>query len=249
MKQIVKANEGYLFNETSKKLEKYELIKIEFTLDDDTPTRYFCKLGGVATMIEDNRLPLFHNEDEFKRGNSIPSKDAIDNYQLRRILSVHGADLTWAFEDGMAIEVDAKTIGLTYQDGKTFISSGRKYYASKDEVFKYNDYIVKEADGTERVVVSPATKMALNDVQKSLVEKFKSLVGEMRKVDMDFIYDASYGKVEIINLTNIKSKSFEIDYCNRDEADGNIDVSEFTIDAGISCSYTNDDDCIFAKFE
>ena len=247
MKQIVKANEGYLFNETSKKLEKYELIKIEFALDNDTPTRYFCKLGGVETVIENNRLPLFHGEDEFKRGNSIPSKDAIDNYQLRRILPTHDAGLIWAFEDGMAIEVDAKTIGLTYQDGRTFISSGRKYYASKDEVFKYNDYIVKEADGTERVVVSPATKMALNDAQKSLVDKFKSLVREMREADMAFVYDASYGKVEIVNLANLKSKSFEIDYRDHDEDD--IDVSDFTIDAGITCSYTNDDDCIFAKFE
>lgn len=245
MKQIVKASEGYLFNETSKKLEKYELIKIEYTLDDDTPTRYFCKLGGVATMIEDNRLPLFHNEDEFKRGNSIPSKDAIDKYQLHRILPTHGSGLTWAFEDGMAIEVDAKTIGLTYQDDKTFISSGRRYYSNKEEVFMYNDYIVKEADGTERVVVSPATKMALSDEHKLLVDKFNALVVEMRQAHLDFIYDSSYGKVKVVNLTH--AKSMNVDYYDADY-DG-VPVDDFLVDTNISCSYTNDEDTVIIEFK
>lgn len=245
MKQIVKASEGYLFNETSKKLEKYELIKIEYTLDDDTPTRYFCKLGGVATMIEDNRLPLFHNEDEFKRGNSIPSRDAIDKYQLHRILPTHGAGLTWAFENGMAIEVDAKTIGLTYQDDKTFISSGRRYYGNKEEVFMYNDYIVKEADGTERVVVSPATKMALSDEHKLLVDKFNALVVEMRQAHLDFIYDSSYGKVKVVNLTH--AKSMGVDYYDHDY-DG-VPVDDFLVDTNISCSYTNDEDTVIIEFK
>lgn len=245
MKQIVKASEGYLFNETSKKLEKYELIKIEFTLDDNTPTRYFCKLGGIETMIETDNLLLFNDEDMFKRGLFAPSKDAIDKYQLNRILPTHGVGLTWAFEDGMAIEVDAKTIGLTYQDYKTFISSGRKYYASKDEVFQYNDYIVKESDGTERVVVSPATKMALSDAQNELVDKFNALVVEMRQAHLDFIYDSSYGKVKVVNLTH--AKSMNVDYYDHDN--GGIPVDDFLVDTNIGCSYTNDDDAVIIEFK
>lgn len=245
MKQIVKANDGYLFNETSKKLEKYELIKIEFTPDDDTPTRYFCKLGGIETMIETDNLLLFNDEDMFKRGLFVPSKDAIDKYQLCRILPVHDAGLTWAFEDGMAVEVDAKTIGLTYQDNKTFISSGRKYYASKDEIFKYNDYIVKEADGTERVVVSPATKMALTDEHKSLLDKFNALVDEMRKADLTFVYDEPYGRIKVANLANVKS--FDIDYS--DGTDGRIVVDDFLVNTAICCSYTTDDYGVVVSFK
>ena len=134
MKQIVTAKEGFYFNEETKKLEAYELIKAEFCLKVDEPTYYHCKLGGVDKVLKADHLVIFEDENCFKKGCAIPHSNPVPERIFFRVLPTGSGYKTWAFVDGIAKQIDASTIGLTYDGTNVSISSGEKYYSSKEEV-------------------------------------------------------------------------------------------------------------------
>lgn len=242
MKKIVTAKDGYFFNQTTKKLEKYELQFAEFYLDDETPTRYHCKLGGVSTTIEVKDLVLYSSENTFKGDHAIAS--IIPTGDIDRLIPNHKTGKTWAFVNGCAQEIGVNGIALIYDVDKGFmVASGEKYYASKWQVYRYNDYIVKDADGTERTVVSVASKMALSDKQMALLNEFKELAKRMEDAKMQLVFDADLFRVCIANMAN--TTEFTFDY---EDLDDFTDVDEFMVHTDIKINHWGYDDTAYALF-
>ena len=247
-KKIVVEKNGYLFNEKSKKLEAYELIKAEFCLNPETPTRYFCKLGGVETAVDSLNLRVYESLADFERGNSFPPRDPflyrVTFFQI--FPTMKGIDRVWAFRDGDACCIDISDISLTFDisDYGVRTTSGEKFYETRQDVYKYNDYIVKDADGNERTIVSPSTKLQLTDKQKELVESFKSIVEDMGKENLHLIYDTEYSILRVLNKTNIRDWCFDYN----DSCDEYINVRDLAVDTDVTASYLGTDESIFASF-
>ena len=232
-------NEGDYFNEKTEKLEKYELIKAEFTLAEDELIRYYCKLGGAETVIESNDLVVYRFEECFKSGDRWPLVKMSDICNPTR-----GKD--WAFRNGKAEQVDMTTVGLTLDSFGVRVTSGEMFYASPTDVYKYNDYIVKEADGSERKVVSISSKMALNDKQKALLGEFESVMEKMHKANLDLVYDTESYTLAVFNKENA-NESY-CDYESHEDA-GFIPVDEFKVDIRSRCFYYGYDDSYQIKFK
>lgn len=244
MKNIVTAKEGFYFNEETKKLESYELVKAEFTLAEDTPVRYFCKLGGVNKVIETDHLFLFANEAAFKCGNHIDSQD-VTRCGVNRVLPFNtNTGKTWAFVDGAAKQIDATTIGLTFDGFRVSVTSGEEYYHSKSEVYMWHDYVVKDADGSERTVVAPANIIALTDEHKKLVDEWESLYDKMKEAGLRLLFDTETCELKIYHSN--KNADIQIDYCNLDE-DGFAECREMTYCSKVSATYFCGDDGLWVK--
>lgn len=245
MKNIITANKGFYFNEETKKLESYELVKVEFTLAEDAPTYYHCKLGGVDKVIKTDHLVLFENAAAFECGNHIHSKEVNGLHNFRTALPFNiNTGWVWAFVDGMAKQVDAATIGLTYDGFRVYVTSGEKYYGCKSDVYKWHDYVVKEADGSERTVVSPANIIALTDEHKKLVDEWESLYDKMTKAGLRLLYDTDSGDLRIYHKND--SADIQIDYCNLDE-EGFTECREIPYCSKVSATYFCGDDGLWVK--
>jgi hypothetical protein len=243
MKHIVTAKEGFYFNEETKKLESYELVKVEFTLAEDSPTYYHCKMGGVDKVIKTDHLVLFENEVAFECGNFIRSTEAVHLPSIGRALPWNNG-LTWAFVDGMAKQVDATTIGLTYEDYTVRVTSGEKYYSCKSEVYKWHDYVVKEADGSERTVVSPATLIGLTDEHKKLVSEWEALSKKMLEAGLEFLYCTESGRIMVFHRN--KDADIEVDYTDLSE-DGFTACHDAVYRTDVNAIYLGCDDDIWVK--
>jgi hypothetical protein len=245
MKNIAKKN-GYYFNTESEKLEKFELVKAEFTLAEGTPVRYYCKLGGVDAVVESEDLVLYESEAAFKTGYRM-AWTPLEPRELRNCMPiVHQLpkNKTWAFRNGKAEFIEVDDILLVYENGVFSVASGEKFYTSTKSVYMYNDYVVKEADGSERKVECVASKMALTDKQKELVERLNAIAREMYDAGLYVAYESDYGRIIVAN--NANTKDMRLDY---EELEGYEDVSDFTVATDFDVAYRCCDDSLYAIFE
>lgn len=195
---------GYVFNEQSGKLEAYEFKYADFRLGSET-IEYHCLLGGVETTFKtDNLLQIFENEEGFKTNNPL-KQPSVAYWKAERLLPVtRSSSKTWGFIDGQAIEVDRSEILLRiYADNNIVVVDGTKYYKSREDVYKWNDIVVKDADGTERVAECIAKKFALNEEQQALVTKLEETFKKLNESGVKIAYDCEECEIVALNINNV----------------------------------------------
>lgn len=232
-------NSGYVFNEETKKLEYFKYEKAVFNFESGRIV-YYGKLGGVdADIIASER---YKDEESFKRGMTFGSKQTI------RLNEVQRRGLQYIFKDGKALPIPNNydyEIGTTYWSVK--LANGERAYASMEEAYDFNDIVVKEDDGTERVVECAASKCKLTETQELYLTQLASLIEGMEKENLGFIYDERDGKVKVINKTRIER--IETDCDRYDACEGWADIQNMYVPTAIHCSYTHDDEYVNAKFK
>ena len=229
---------GYLFNNESKKLEYFQFEKAEFSFHNGE-VKYFGKLAGVDVVLDD--VLLYESEERFKQGQDFTHKETINDgeYQMRKI--------AWVFRNGKAIPTPHDEKYVATRRYMVELANGERAYESAEEAYDFNNIVVKEADGTERVVECAYSKCKLTETQESLLTQLEDLVASMEKENLSFIYDERDGKVKVINKTRIERLATD---CERyDACEGWADVQNMYVPTAIHCSYTNDDDFINAKFK
>jgi hypothetical protein len=229
---------GYLFNNESKKLEYFQFEKAEFSFHNGE-VKYFGKLAGADVVLDD--VLLYESEERFKQGQDYTHKESISDgeYRLRK--------MAWVFRTGKAIPTpqDEKYVAtMRYQ---IELANGERAYESSEEAYDFNDIVVKEADGTERVVECAASKCKLTDIQNLYLKQLADLVAGMEKENLGFIYDERDGNVKVINKTRIEK--IEIDCERYDACEGWSDIQNMYVPTAIHCTFTHDDDFVNAKFK
>lgn len=199
MKKII-TTDGYYFNEDSEKLEKFELIKVVTCMSEGACANYHCKLGGVSTILHEGPqeyIEIYENEEQYRLGTPMKKQEIPTHFLCNEYFE---GRVVWAFIGGKATMVEVPAICVTFEKGEGYyVTDGTKYYTTHEEVYKYNDYIVKEADGSERVVVCLANKMSLTPEQKVLVEEFQSLAKRMEDAKMKLEYDIEGNELIVYN--------------------------------------------------
>lgn len=235
---FVSFKSGYVFNNESKKLEYFQFEKLEFNFYDGE-VQYFGKLGGVDVVLND--VKLYQSEERFKMGQDCTNKETIrdTDYQFRNI--------GWVFRDGKAIPTPTNAKYVASSRHNIALADGEKAYRSSEETYDFNNIVVKESDGTERIVECAYSKCKLTEPQESLLTQLASLIECMEKENLGFIYDESDGKVKVINKTRIEC--IEMDCCRYDACEGWSDIQKMYVPTAIHCSYTHEDEFVNAKFK
>lgn len=229
---------GYLFNNESQKLEYFQFEKAEFSFHNGE-VKYFGKLAGVDVVLDD--VLLYESEERFKQGQDCTKKESISDgeYQMHK--------MSWVFRNGKAIQTPHDEKYVATKRYRVELANGERAYESSEEAYDFNDIVVKEADGTERVVECAASKCKLTETQELYLTQLSALVECMEKEHLGFIYDERDGKVKVINKTRIEK--IETDCDRYDACEGWADIQNMYVPTAIHCSYTHDDEFVNAKFK
>ena len=215
MKSTIKIapKQGYVFNETSGKLESFEFIRCVFALSEDIPMTTYCKLGGIDAEIQGD-FAVYDCENSFK-ANLITKWVEAPKWWINQILPNYMSNgKCWTFLNGRAELCDITSEMIEFADNKYSIVSGQIYYKCESDVYKFHDIVVKNADGSERIVESIATKMKFTPSQMSAIYDLQKAIEKVKELGIRLSYDVDYG---IINAYNSAIGDIISDYDQQDE--------------------------------
>ena len=218
--------DGFIYNEETKRLESYQFIKAEFTLGSDVVT-YYCKLGGQETRFCDSNLQVYASERDYEIGKVRPVFHVYD-YNLAHV-GIMSDKTAWMYEDGHAVKRCVDDVVLTYTRGE--LTSATKMYMSREDVFKYNDYKVLDADGKEHVVTCIATRMRMTEEQQEILERLRKVIKEAEEHGIRICYDYNHEQINAYNVQN--TTDVYAGYLPEME-DGYTDVYEFSEKIGFA---------------
>lgn len=207
-------NDCYVLNEKTGRLE---WIKIkEIIIDGSGSITYEGIIDGMTVVL---RNPVFYRDEEsFKKGQKIHNYYSIHELfeytygfcpeVIQRCFDGEMEDVihVWKFKNGEAKPKDIRYISFKYDGSKFVAIDDNTYYHSKEEVYNNNDIKVLREDGSEETIVCPKNKLALNDHQKAVVERLKSVLSDMKELNMYMFLDnecdfhvVNYNEVEKIS--------------------------------------------------
>lgn len=93
----------------------------------------------------------------------------------------------------------------------------KTYYASEEDVYRFNDLIVVDKNGDIRMAKSPKSKLMLTNDQLSVVERMRGIIDDMVKLKMIMYIDQGY------NLCFLPGD--KIEDLTMDETDGFVDTT------------------------
>lgn len=245
----INSTNGYVFNIESKQLEKYEFINVRFTFSDCDTIVHECLLGGISKTLYGD-FNVYANNLDFEQEKVLPKENVdICNYRLRNTLPLvdkNGKYYTFAFVDGQAKEIPAQNIEICYNRNQFAVYDGTEYYQSAKDVYIHNDYIIKENDGTERIIKSAKTLTALTPEQMDAVEMLSNAFAVARNCGLFIAYDR-YDCIKVYNRNNIEDIRSDYDIY---ENEGEVDIYQFGMNVPNSgISFINDDDKVCATFK
>lgn len=213
---LVYTESGYLFNDMSKRLEWFEIdeILISFTYG---VVRYIGTWGGCRTEKTLDGKLFYSSEECFKKGESILKKKiSICNV----FESLYGFspidDYVWEYKNGRAVRGKLESFDVVINH-KGELRCSKTYYASEEDVYRFNDLIVVDKNGDMRLVKSSKSKLMLTNDQLDVVERMKGIIDDMVRLKMIMYIDQDY------NLCFLPGN--KIEDLTMDETDGFVDTT------------------------
>lgn len=234
-KMNIVINNGYVLNKESQCLESLTIKKITANFTKETVV-YECLLGGVETTISDNNLQVYQTESHFERGQAWKASSLSDFYSLFfRVYktdahSVDNVPMAWVFRDGQAEFIPIPEMTFTIHVTDSCVSSvtsdvDMKFYHSREKVYEYNDYQVKDDNGDVVLHKSTATLLALNDEQQKLVDDLRENIKKLVNSGARLFFDQDDWRLRVVSGVNVDKIEQWGDY-----DDDYISIQDFTID-------------------
>lgn len=179
--------------------------------------RYIGTWGGCrAEKTLDGKL-FYSSEECFKKGESILKKKiSICNV----FESLYGFSLidnyVWKYKNGRAVRGKLESFDVVINH-KGELRCSKTYYASEEDVYRFNDLIVVDKNGDIRMAKSPKSKLMLTNDQLGVVERMRGIIDDMVKLKMIMYIDQGY------NLCFLPGD--KIEDLTMDETDGFVDTT------------------------
>lgn len=198
----IASGKGWVFNESTQRLEKWVAEKCQFTLGSSI-VEYHGTLGGKPYKIKSynvsDELRVFDSPEDFKEGQAACSlyENACDMYAFKRVVPVvinkdeEGNETfhAYIFKDGQAVFANVKGMVCEYHFKSHEFKSETKCYASEKSVYEYNDFQILNEDGTTTIKKSLKTILAFNDEQKALLDELGGLLDKLKNSGVFVVYD------------------------------------------------------------
>lgn len=249
---MLQLGSGYMFNSDKDRLEKYEFISCRFNFATDTVI-YNCMLGGKESTISDNKLTIYSSEDNFKKGVKVGPTHIKFNSAMRRSYGFlpqweNGVPYAWSFEDGDAVKVNISNITFTaIKNNRIEKDDYHEIYETRERVFDFHDFTVKEADGTIRVVKSTASKLMLNDEQSFLIGKLQSVLKELAATNTKLVFDQAEGRLCAIPMHDVLELTPYLDKDLKDFTDITDIITR--IESDVIMGFYSDSEGVSAKLK
>lgn len=201
MKKQLATKKGFVFNEDTKMLESYEFVSAEFSFANNTIV-YHCKLGGKDTEIHDGGLRVYESTEKYEQGiEAMPY--TIAEYKFRNLNVKTDTRTAWVFENGEAKEKSIDDIVFVLDNNLDLsIKGGTKLHKTREDVFKYNDYVMVDEQGVEHVIESVATKMRMTEEQMVLIQNLKEAIDALSSKNIRLWYDINHERLIAYNLSS-----------------------------------------------
>lgn len=213
-----------MFTEINGTLSEGTLQSIRYKVENNgfVLTEYRFKHNEeIYTLPVEQRF--YDSVEDFKRGVSLENKDISETRVFRGIMGIDSTRV-WYFNNGKACAWEF------YENVQTFeeiscdfkIIDGfipKKYWYSKEDVYKWNDILVKRDDGTIEEQKGKYKVILLNKEQEALKNELETLLEKMALAGINILHDREHDNMYVIN----RDKSITIDYDREEE--------------GLSCCY------------
>lgn len=212
-------NEGWVFNESTRRLEKWVAEKCYFTLGSSL-IEYHGTIGGKLCKIKANNLTdelrVFDSPKDFKEGKVARCiyENVFDSYIFKRSVPVvlkkdddgYETFHAYIFNDGQAVFADVTGMSCEYDYKERKFKSDKVCYSSESSVYEYNDFQILNEDGSVTTKKSLKTILAFNDEQKALIDELGTLLDKLNNSGVLVVYDREYEKLcvfkDIVRLTD-----------------------------------------------
>lgn len=207
---------GYILSNGKLTAYEYKSAKVDFATGE---VEYDCILGGVPTTFKTTDIiKVYKDEDAFKRdqvfnnytyswGEFVRSTIGYTPYELD---DDENCAKAYCVKNGEIVETAFPTIFIM-EKGKQSRYVGDRVYTSRDEAMLYCDIIKVECDGTETVIPSPASLVALNEEQKRAVQAVEDALENARKLGVGFACDIECEGFYAYSDKHIKEYDYEYD--------------------------------------
>lgn len=189
---------GWMFNETTQRLEKWVAEKCQFTLGSSV-VKYHGTLGGKPFSVLTEDLRVFNSPNDFESGKvAVGTFDNVYGmYLFKRNVPVkikkddEGNETfhAYIFRDGQAVFANVTGMVCEFSFSEHEFKSDIKCYASEKSVYEYNDFQILNEDGTTTIKKSLKTRLAFNDEQKVLIDKLGGLLDKLKDSGVVIVYD------------------------------------------------------------
>lgn len=203
MKKQLATNKGFIYNENTGKLESYEFIRAEFKMSSDA-ILYVCKVGGEETEIDNPHLKVYASTEDYEYDVECDTC-LVPEGDFGRLNINTDTHTAWVFIDGNAEEISIDEVVFVVDSNyKLSVKDGTQFYTTREEVFKYNDYIMVDEQGVEYVVESVASKMRMTAMQMNAVQNLQEAIKILSEHNIRLYFNTETGELFAYNFNNVQ---------------------------------------------
>lgn len=251
----------YVYLTDEQKLVSMELMETVYDLESGEAFQQF-KLGGDEHLTQLSLNSQFYiSEGSFKLGAPLTGKQAIDTIALVNIMEMlfksryvkedEIGPFLWVYENGEAakwrLEEHTKRVFIDHNNldnCRIDTELPTVYYASADEVYLYNDYVIQDRDGKQVVHEGVYRRLFLTDEQNALLDQLQEKIKECENAGIALEFNLATYELTAFNANNIKEYVYDPFIDEEKEESYYLDLSR----AGRAISgigdFNTDDDCM-----
>lgn len=231
----------YVFSQEDKKLMSIKPAKTVYDIKEGTVEQTFILGGeGEPRKIGEN-WKFYYGEQSFKEGSSLPQSDIVKKMTTMDVMEIMfrgvkndnngNGPFVWIFENGEATKwyfeerVNKVTIDHLNSGKTTMDCEQPEYYYDAEEVYQYNDYTVKNSDGTVTVREGVYRRLMLTDEQNKLVDKLQNVINECKKAGIQIDYELSDYHLVAYNAKDIEEIGYDPNYDDETEVAYHLELA------------------------
>lgn len=218
MKTSIKiaTSNGYILDNGKLTAYEFKSAKVDFSTGS---VEYDCILGGKPTTFKkyDGDCPkVYADETAYQKGKTKQREytfgNAVGACFFGVPYDVDGMIPAYCVVDGEPVRTNLPLTGyvLRWCDRWTYEGEGA-FYETRDEAMLYCDIVKVAADGTETVIPSPASLVALNEEQKKAVQAVEDALENARRLGVSFACDIECERLYAYSGKRIKAYEYEYD--------------------------------------
>ncbi len=241
------------FSLIGSELCEVKLVRVETTFKTDEQSiakNIVCHKGKEFEVDKKN---FYASIEDFKNATSVTFDDFLFVHWAYKNIKIdvtegHMHLMFWKFENGEPVYKDVYDFKTTiswnekghYQFSIDVVSNS-DCFKTKDDCYSFNQFVVSHEDGTKTTEVGAGALCQLNDKQKGIVERLKSVITEARDNNIQLIMDYNLEEIFAVNIEHVTSTNYDCARSLDDYELVNLNHPSFHVDSGFPfiCEDTN----------
>lgn len=223
------APSAYVYDNESKCLREITIKSAKYNLNTGTSELTWVEADTNKEIVSDlSDVKVYASEEFFKRCESLCVDDIIREIDINELFDLMyirniqtskcgGRKYGWVYADGEAqkwfFDEHIGEVTFNYIDKNTRnVETDVKFpdfYFNAEEVYRFNDYTVVNADGTKTFHEGVCKRLQLTDEQKALTDKLQDVINKCKEAKIEIYFDTCNYELYAINVANIERIEYD----------------------------------------